>query len=54
MVDGVNRRKIAPLAAEGVKCTFHTFEKNTSGLQYICLVMTLSIVYECTVSNQTS
>ena len=44
-------------------CTFHTFEKNRildlqppkkSDLQYKCLVMTLKIVYECIVSNETS
>ena len=54
---------IAPLAAEGAMCTFHTFEKNAfkdlqppekSGLQYKCLVLILKIVYECIVSNGTS
>ena len=44
-------------------CIFHTFEKNAfkdlqppekSGLQYKCLVLILKIVYECTVSNETS
>ena len=54
---------IAPLAAEGAMCIFHTFEKNAfkdlqlpekSGLQYKCLVLILKIVYECIVSNETS
>ena len=60
MSTGLN---IAPLAAEGAMCIFHTFEKNAfkdlhppekSGLQYKCLVLILKIVYECKVSNETS
>ena len=44
-------------------CIFHTFEKNAfkdlqppekSGLQFKCLVLMLKIVYECSVSNETS
>ena len=54
---------IAPLAAEGAMCIFHTFEKiafkdlqppEKSGLQYRCLVLILKKVYECMVSNETS
>ena len=52
-----------PLSAEGAMCTFHTFEKNAfkdlqppknSGLQYKCLMLVLSIVYDGKVSSETS
>ena len=53
----------SPLATEGAKCTFYTFEKKTfkdlnppekSGMHYKSLVIILSIVYESIVSNETS
>ena len=55
-------KRNVPLVAAGPICTFYTFEKNAykdlqppekSGLQYICLVMILKIVYECIVSKET-
>ena len=63
LVDINRMLHIAPLAAEGAMCIFHTFERNAfkdlkppekSGLQYKCLVLILKIVYECIVSNETS